>query len=85
MCKRIFSLLDENNTEKKNQTISFELKLQYLKKYLTITNILDKKKKQQLLLVRIRCNIMIGLQLTKALLNNNSRRKQSVFNPKKNN
>jgi len=45
MCKRIFSLLDENNIEKKNQTISFELKLQYLKKYLTITNILDKKKK----------------------------------------
>jgi hypothetical protein len=44
MCKRIFSLLDENNIEKKNQTISFELKLQYLKKYLTITNILDKKK-----------------------------------------
>ena len=84
MCKRIFSLLDENNTEKKNQTISFELKLQYLKKYLTITNILDKKK-QQLLLVRIRCNIMIGLQLTKALLNNNSRRKQSIFNPKTNN
>jgi hypothetical protein len=85
MCKRIFSLLDENNIEKKNQTISFELKLQYLKKYLTITNILDKKKKQQLLLVRIRCNIMIGLQLTKALLNNNSRRKQSIFNPKTNN
>jgi len=84
MCKRIFSLLDENNIEKKNQTISFELKLQYLKKYLTITNILDKKK-QQLLLVRIRCNIMIGLQLTKALLNNNSRRKQSIFNPKTNN